>query len=456
MSFSPTELGALVDRWVAADNASVVETDKALTVSRIGALQAAQLHHGAVRDWTVEIADGAMELSDVEHLNDDMGPYIVTIYKGEEQGGVRRIFTLAGLAQALANAHENEVWQIAAADVTFTSGLVSFNPWGRGDIFAPATKTKSPLDLVRESAEARLVPSDIRKWLLRSPIGEDTWRDKAFQVFVREAAPALIRSLATEVVGKAAVVFAGPPRLSLQLDSANVYARLEREGFNHAQSAAAWVYEDAPSAEQRHALFAAEFARSVARDELVADAFKKLGGEILEGARLSYQLSLSELSREAIKAQADLRKSIADDMAKAAESTRTLVAAIAVSIATGIGLVAARAANTADVGVLSLVAGVVGLYVVAVTLSGWWHLWVQRKMRDQWRRRFYSFIPSDDYEAAAINPSRDAERPYHLMAVIGVVVSAGLMWMAWTGFGQFKTTGSLKSPSNVEQKSHQP
>src|SRR3546814_7048759 len=103
------------------------------------------------------------------------------------------------------------------------------------------------------------------------------------------------------------------------------------EGYRNLQSAVAWVDEDSASTEQRHALFAAEFARSVSREEPIGKAFWAAGRDVLEGSRLAFQLSQSNLSREAIKAQGDLRRAIADDMSKAAEGTRTLSGAVAVA-----------------------------------------------------------------------------------------------------------------------------
>src|SRR3546814_7567291 len=67
-------------------------------------------------------------------------------------------------------------------------------------------------------------------------------------------------------------------------------------------------------------------------------AFWAAGRDVLEGSRLAFQLSQSNLSREAIKAQGDLRRAIADDMSKAAEGTRSLSGAVAVAIATAITL----------------------------------------------------------------------------------------------------------------------
>src|SRR3546814_3755901 len=115
-----------------------------------------------------------------------------------------------------------------------------------------------------------------------------------------------------------------PPRLNISLPKNDLVQELDLEGYLNLQAAVSWVYEDIASTEQRHALFAAEFARSVSREEPIGKAFWAAGRDVLEGSRLAFQLSQSNLSREAIKAQGDLRRAIADDMSKAAEGTRSL------------------------------------------------------------------------------------------------------------------------------------
>lgn len=424
----PIELGALLDKWAASSVAGIVETVSAITVSRLDAESATTIRAIAERlNWHFDLQDQAGEPAD--HLDDVLGPFIATIHKPKD-GADRRLITHAGLAQSLAEKSDGGVWQIACARVSFATGTTSFNPWGSGDVFAPAVPTKSPLDIVREASEARLVPSDIRKWLLRGYVTDAIWADGAFQTFAAASAPALIRSLASEVVGSRFITFNGPPRLSVAVPADGLALELKLEGYRNLQAAVSWVYEDSASAEQRHALFAAEFARSVTRNETIGMAVKSAGRDILEGARLAFQLSQSDLSREAIKTQADLRKSIADDTSKAAESTRALSGSIAVAIATGITLIAARSTGAAAPWVLSLVASIVGGYLVVVALSGWAYLNLQRELRKQWRSRFYRFVPAEDYNAMVTKPARSAELPYHFVAATALVVAATLFWMA--------------------------
>src|SRR3546814_2793069 len=129
------------------------------------------------------------------------------------------------------------------------------------------------------------------------------WRDKACQTFATVSAPALVRRLASEGVGQGAVVFSGPPRLNIALPKNDLVQELDLEGYRNLQAAVSWVYEDIASTEQRHALFAAEFARSVSREEPIGKAFWAAGRDVLEGSRLAFQLSQSNMSREAIKAR---------------------------------------------------------------------------------------------------------------------------------------------------------
>ena len=434
MTSTPIDLGALLDGWATAGQVGLVETALAVTVSRLDRASTLALLTAVGRlGWSCEVQDQAGEPTHANRLEQEFGPFVATIRKTVDKSA-RRFLTRIGIAQGLAEKAAGGIWQIACSQVSFTTGTTSFNPWGSGDVFAPASATKSPLDIVREASEARLVPADIRKWLLRGEVTTKLWGDPAFQTFAAASAAALVRSVASEVVGPGGVIFNGPPRLNISLPDDGLVHQLDLSGYRNLQACVAWIYEDSKSAEQRHALFAAEFARSVTRDVLIGEAFRAAGRDILDGARLAFQLSQSELSREAIKAQGDLRKAIADDTSKAAEGTRTLSGAIAVTIATGITLIAAKSAGTVEPWVLSVVAGVAAAYLVIVAFSGWAYLKLQRDLRDQWRRRFYRFVSAEDYEAMVIKPARSAELPYHFVAAIALVVAVALGWLARTAW----------------------
>lgn len=431
---TPSDLAALLDRWQSSGLATIVESNDAVTVSGLTAEMVKEVRaHCLALNWICDVQDKAFEPADW-NADDSLGPFILTLQK-PAGGADKKLLTLEGFRRSLAGDGEG-LWQVASATLSFATGTRCICPWGEGQAFATSAISKSPLDLVREGTASRHTPADIRTWLPRADITPNVWADPAFSAFRQQSAPALIRSLASEVIGPDTVVFSGPPRLSVPINEAETHNELGLEGYRHLRAAAAWVYEDIATAEQRHALFAAEFSRSVSRAQTVGMAFFAAGKDILDGARLAFQLAQSDLGREAIKAQSDLRKAIADDMAKAADGTRALATAIAVSIATGVTLIAAKATDVADPLPLSLVAGVVSAYLVVVAWNGWSYLRLQRRLREEWRKRFYRFIPADDYRAMVSLPTQAAERPYHVIGLVALLVAAALAFAAasmWSG-----------------------
>ena len=451
MTSTPIQTGALLDKWSAADRVGIVETDTAVTISRLeGSLVSNLIEAVSSTGWEIEIVDQAGEPLESNHADEILGPFIATIIKNKTEQSCKQILTLSGFRQALEKDSASGIWQVASARMPFATGTISINPWGAGDVFSPSAPTKSPLDIVREAAQERIVPNDIRKWLLRGETTNDLWNDLTFQTFVVESTPFLMRSLSSEVLSNDAILFYGPPRLKIATATAAISQNLHARGYQHLQAAARWVYEDPISTEQRHALFTAEFARSISRDHSVHQAYNEAGHDILEGARLAYQLSQSNLSREAIKAQGDLRKIIADDMAKLAEVTRALSTAIAVAMATGITLIAAKSTGAAEAWLLSMIDCVIAIYLVVVTANGWIYLRLQESLRAQWRQRFYRFIPDEDYNAMVTTPAKKAKRPYYFSAAIALLVSLMFLYAAARTWQEEPLKNTLQHESSIK------
>jgi hypothetical protein len=233
-----------------------------------------------------------------------------------------------------------------------------------------------------------------------------------------------MRALASEIKNDGDLVFTGPPRTQLDAPRIGAGNELKLNGYNDLLAAAAWVYENVTEAEQRHGLFAAEFGRTHPPAEAeTAAVFAAIAANVLEGARLAYQLSLSDLTREAIKAQGDLRKAVADDTAKLADNARQVVTAVAAALATCIGLVAAKVGTTTPHWLLAVVAFLAGVYVCVVVATGWVFMSVQRDMRQKWRSRLYRFIPKPDYDAMVVDPAGRAEAMFTVSAIAGGVVA---------------------------------
>lgn len=433
MALSPSELGAYLDRQLEGGRVSVWETATAVTVSNVDLVGAQTLSNMAVAgEWALSITDDAGQLIAQADLEADFEPFVLTIQKPAAQAN-GHFLTLAGFRESLLKGDLKGNVQVAACEIAFANGLVAVNPWGAGAIFSASPETKSPRKLVRDSSGVGAVPDDIRLWLLRNEASAELWEDPAFQVYAQTATPFLFRSIASEAT-RDAIVFNGPPKASFGVEIGTKIVELGIDGFRRLQSATAWVYEDPKAAEQRHALLAVEVARSAQRDQIISSLFNRSGHDLLESARLAYQLGQSDLSRESIKAQGDLRKAIADDMTKAADSTRTMVANTAVAVGTSVGLVAARAVTQTPGWILSVIGGIVALHLAAVAVAGWMALRTQDNLRQQWRRRFYRFISDEDYRAMIEQPAEQAEHQYHLVASVAVITAAVMFVLALLNF----------------------
>ncbi|MDB5606395.1 MAG: hypothetical protein JWP25_3295 [Bradyrhizobium sp.] len=427
-------LAVAVDELNANGRATLTETPSALTIAALGAKEVAHLPPLlAAVGWTFDIVDGAGEHADMATLTADYAPFIVTVGK-PSQGVALQVVTLAGLEAFLLEERDDVVWEIATLATPFATMSTNFLPWGSTSIFSPAPSTKGPRQLVKDHNIPPKVPSDIRVWMPRAPASEQLWADRVFQSFADLSAQALMRALAGEIKNDGGLVFKGPPHTQLDAPHRGAANDLKLNGYNDLRAAAAWVYENGNEAEQRHGLFTAEFGRTHPSDAGAAAVFARIVANVLEGARLAYQLSLSDLTREAIKAQGDLRKAVADDTAKLADNTRQVVTAVAAALATCVGLVAAKIGTTTPHWALQIVAVVAAVYVAAIVISGWIFMGVQQDMRSKWRSRLYRFVPDPDYKAMVLDPAKRAEAMFVVAAIAGGIVAALAILMVFLAY----------------------
>lgn len=421
MMSAPKSLADRLDALADLPEVSIVETAHAITLVGLSYKHvpvAVSAAHELCWEW--RIADAGGEVAVLDDLVENLEPYRVVIEKPELLG-VRLVVTNVGLKQALANPGEAMNWQIADLRTPFQTGLISFSTWGSGDVFAQASELKSPRKLVREGGDHSLVPKDVRMWLVRGEPSKTMWDEPSFRTFAEAAAPQLIRALANEVPSRSEVVFNGPPRRTFSIVADKVHQNLQFEGFSLLQAVVSWVYEDNHSVEQRHIFLSSELARQSARERSIESVMLDGGADILQGARYAFQLSISELGKEALKSQVDLRKAVADDTGKAADNARSVAAALATAVATGIGMVAARTSSTADPLIITAVVVAVAVYLIAVCINALHHLGVQKMLRSEWRNRFYRFISDDDYMKMVTRPIADAEKPVRVISWLSLI-----------------------------------
>lgn len=363
-------------------------------------------------------------------LAPEFAPFRVAIRKPEAPPNTLQVLTNVGFSKWLTSGHEAQRWYIARLPTVFRTHGRIFGGWHSSiESFQLSAPTKSPRSLVREHGSLRTVPADIRPWLLKES-ELSIFDDATFQIWGNAALSALARALADEIDAEnQALKFKGPPRLSITISSppSNPVATLGKGPFLALQAAASWCYENEREAEMRHVLLATELALSGGGETDAAICFGKHISGALEGAKIAYQMSLSEIGRDTIKVLADLRKAITEETAKVTETIRQLVTSVAGALAIGLGLIAARLSTNTHPALITAVMLVVTAYVVVVILSGLQFVNLQRRLREDWQPRLYRFLPESDYKRMVTLPASHVERTYRWTAVISGLMVVALL-----------------------------
>lgn len=421
---SATTLADWIDR-LPAQGAFVVETTETVTISNLSVQMTTDLVTLVQAEvWASEIFDQTGESWPSDQISGDLEPFRVVIRKPAPPAGYIRILTNTGFREWLSRGIDASACQVAQLSETFDTLGVRFTSWDdAAEPFTPAEPTASPRSLVRDYSVAITVPLDIRPWLLHDvEVGQ--YDNSAFQVWMAQALANTLSSLPDEIDAVTRnLKFKGPPRLSLLVNPDGFAGanELGPEGFKSVQRGARWVFDNAREAEMRHVLFATEIARSGVNSNSAEVYMREHAAAALDGAKIGYQASLSQLSADTIKALADLRKAVTEETAKVTEATRQIAGAVAAALAIGIGLMAARVTASASSMLIIAVMVVAAAYVAMVILSGIQFTLLQRGLRKGWQPRLYRYLPTDEYAALVLTPTRKAENSLFWIAGIGAI-----------------------------------
>ena len=465
MPRSPIALAELLDGWSAEGRAALTETAVLVVANGLNAADVTRLVTlSAELGWSFELEDGTESVVEAREIHADYQPYRMVLSKPNAYVGDGRVITMSGLRHLLLSVPP-PVIEALRCSVAFETRSVRVCPPGDGTPFTPEPTTANPRKVVRESGERRLVTDDPGRWLLRDPAAAPR-NDPIFRTWASLAEPTLAMALANEI-DSGSLVFRGPPMVRLEMPPSGAEFRLGEEGGLALQRAAAWVYENERELEMRHGLYSAEIARTAAFGQAAASLFDRAVEPALESARIAYGLNLSAVSRDSLKALADLRKAIADETARLAESTRTVSTAVVAAVFAGVGLVVARAASAASTQVVGFLVLVLALYVASVIWSGFRFIEVQRDIRRQWRFRLYAFLTEAEYEAMVERPAASAEGAFRLTARFGgaivlllvAAVAASIIFAkpsAVLDRGSDARTAKMTSPIQKDEKQAAP
>lgn len=409
-------LAESIDSLVATRQAFVGESRNILRVSNLTHLNARQI---------ADLANGnGLQFSIVDQENNEFTradltehyePYTITIEKTAYDEGLR-ILTNAGFSRYLSEGADDNTWYVARLKKPILTDGRSILPWDfDGVVSVPDGATKSPRSLVKESSSTRIVPQDIRVWLLRSESAALTCSSSL--VWIDAALATGILCIPDEVDSAVQrLKFKGPPRVTVLL-------RKIEEG-DHAfhdslQQVLRWTYELENQAEIRILYFRSELARcGLAQETSLGNLLEALTAA-LDGAKIAYAMSISELGKDTIKALADLKKSITEDTAKLTDATRQTTAAVAAALAAGFGLLAARVTSNTPINLIGIVMLVVCLYVASVVVSGWNLLRLQQQLRQDWHPKIYRFLTESEYQTLVKKPASTAEGAFWWAAALG-------------------------------------
>jgi len=443
--------------------ASVSENDTNLILSELPADVALRLVQAAADAGLRYVAyDSEFSECDEEDISEEMGQFRLTLQKpnrsAEDVADTLYILSEVGFLDFLRNGHGARYWRIFGMSASFKCQARAFGDWDQPLTLDESPATKSPRMLVKESADTRSVPDDIRLLLLTGAALNAA--DPLHRLWAGHAYDSLSRCVANEVnASDRKLIFKGPPKLSLEFRNPHeeIDCPLDMREFEQLHEAAAWVFENSREAEVKHVLLSTEIARSGRSDGEVRSYLQDNLAAAFECAKIAYQMSISDVTKDTLKSLGDLRKAVTEETSKATDATRQTVTAIASAAAIGIGLVVTRISATLSPWLIVAVMTVAWLYVLTIALSGWHFILVQRGLRVQWQDKLYRFLSADEYEAMVTTPVGRSERVFKYTAISGVgILAAWAICVILFAFNAAPASFPIKDASSPQKSLEKP
>ncbi|EPB6601544.1 TPA: hypothetical protein ACSPLY_005023 [Pseudomonas aeruginosa] len=235
---------------------------------------------------------------------------------------------------------------------------------------------------------------------------------------------ALSRCFANEIDATGSrLSFKGPPKLNLTIkEVVEGDTQMVLKDFDVVQDAAVWVFENAREAEVKHILLSAEIARSGRADGEVQQYFKENLSAALDCAKIAYQMSVSEITKDTLKSLGDLRKAVTEETSKATEATRQAITAISTALTVGMGLIVARLTLQINPYLISLVMAVAFGYTTLNVMSGRKFINIQRKLRHDWQPKLYRFLSEAEFKKMVGDPIEQAEGFFYRVSCQGLTM----------------------------------
>lgn len=298
-----------------------------------------------------------------------------------------------------------------------------------------------PRRQVRSHSPEIMAPLTIEPWIIAGQMPEN---GVAFSIWKEVAAFMIAKSLPNELFKDSSilkVVISGQPvrRLDFGAFTSNNIP------FVNLQLVASWIYLEGEDVEVRHTFLSGELAREWSPEVSFCEGLSSKLASALDSARLIYKAHLRTRSKDTLKALADLRKTLADEVQKLLQQSKDLSSAVWRDVAIAIGVLVIRfATDSAKVNemnssfakiYLALAAYIAISYAITVATNNNF-LSIVEESRKTWRNKLYAFLDDDDYQVLAEKPLKEAVTAYKMTqkrttCVVVIVFFSLILAVAW-------------------------
>ena len=371
-------------------------------------------------EWSVSIRDGEFSEISIDSItNED-----VTLVVKKPVGGRVFFATLAGFSSALDDKSltlSRELLVLGSFTEFKTRGF-SVLPWDGIPLpslpyFDPSPDAIDPRKGIVRDLTGITVPADPYRWILLGDKGSgepwEIWRSKA----TRKLATLFVSDVWEE--DKTKISLNGARKRTFVLGSECE----DNNAYEKVCQASEWLLVKQDT-EARHEVLVRRLSAIVRDSDTNTDWLAVLPEalqEALDGARLDHRAYVRSKSAETVKAMADLRKAVGEDVSRIVERVHRLSTGFVVglaALATGLGvrltLLTSQKSTWPAVGIIFC------LVVLAIT---WASITLQRHVSTKslvnelrnmrrWHKNVHTALTRSDYRELALRPVLDAVRLY--------------------------------------------
>ncbi|WP_235596734.1 hypothetical protein [Marichromatium gracile] len=371
-------------------------------------------------EWSASIRDGEFSKISIDQItNED-----ITLIVNKPVGGRVFFATLAGFSTALdddALTLSRELL-VLGSFTGFKTRRFSVFPWNGVPLpnltcYDPNPDTIDPRKVIVRDLTGTTVPADPYRWILSG----DKGRGEPWKVWQKKATQKLATLFVSEVwkEDKTKITINGPRKHTFALEK----EIFDQNFYEKICQASEWLLVKQDT-EARHEVIVRRLSAIIRDSDANTEwltVLSKTLQEALDGARLDHRAYVRSKSAETVKAMADLRKAVGEDVSRIVERVHRLSTGFIVglaALATGLGvrltLLTSQKNTWPTIGIIFCIV------VLAIT---WASIILQRHISSKslvnelrnmrrWHKNVHTALTRSDYRELALHPILDAVKLY--------------------------------------------